>query len=349
MPYTLSEIAKAAGVSQSVVSKVLHNAKTSVRVSDLRATQIRRIAEEMGYVPNSLARSLRTTKTQTIGVVFQDLAGIGQGLLYITYLLEGISQVAFPEYRITMIAHVDPIKASEALWDGRVDGVIWCHLVRDEETEARMRKAAIPIVALAAPSKLEVENTTFVRCDNEEGMRLAVEHLHGLGHRKFLFVRERQEETTSDCVDRLDGVKRALEDLGCPLGQDDVKSWSWDLNEFENWWQSAPPNTAIVCWTERCAGAFLRQCERFGVAVPERLSVVGFDSTHFCEATRPRLTAVRQPVVEMASFATQTLLDRISGLVPSQRTYSFPCSLDIRESTARPFDLTGPRSPQRNQ
>src|SRR5579862_7017967 len=104
-PATVKDIALAAGVSKAAVSKVLHNSSTSVRVSVDRAELIRRIAEEMGYVPNQNARSLRSSRSQTIGIYFEDLAGLASGPLYTVTLLDGVCQELFRRhYRVALLA-----------------------------------------------------------------------------------------------------------------------------------------------------------------------------------------------------------------------------------------------------
>jgi DNA-binding LacI/PurR family transcriptional regulator len=82
------------------------------------------------------------------------------------------------------------------------------------------------------------------------------------------------------------------------------------------------------------AGRFLLRAAESGVVVPDQISVVGFDSTQYCDSTTPRLTAVKQPIREMAAHATRLLLDVIAEQTPSTSNVEFPCSFDVRESTA---------------
>jgi len=101
------------------------------------------------------------------------------------------------------------------------------------------------------------------------------------------------------------------------------------------------PHTALVCFSDTVAGGVLAACDRFGVSIPRDLSVVGFDSSTFCESTKPRLTSVNQPVERMAHAATLHLLTLIrelaDGAPPSPTVSSiYDCGLDIRESTAPP-------------
>jgi LacI family transcriptional regulator len=337
---TIKDIALAAGVSIPAVSKVLHDSSSSIRVSKERADIIRRIASEAGYVPNANARNLRSSKTQTIGLYFDDLAGIAAGPLYTTYLLDGVCRVLFPRhYRVALVAELEAGNALQSLADGRLDGLIWCRMVRDRRTLKLLNESRIPVVALTVPQdhlQTAPGNVHFVRCDNRGGMQAAVDHLWDLGHRNLLFLCEAREQTASDCADRLDGFKLALKTHGVDVAEGDVQAWSWDLDEFHDWWRLKPKQTAVICWSERCAGRLLSQCTEHSIGIPSELSVVGFDSTHFCDATKPPLTAVKQPIIEMASYAAGVLLDLVDGKSVDSCHPVFDCPLDVRESTSAP-------------
>jgi len=173
-------------------------------------------------------------------------------------------------------------------------------------------------------------DATFVNCDNEGGMELAVSHLWELGHRKIAFLYEVEETNTPDCISRRDGYIRAIHFRG---GDPSLIQSSWHLDQVTTQIQESGCS-AIVCWTERAADRLLSRLAEAGVSVPEQMSVVGFDSTLFCETTTPRLTAVRQPIREMAAHAAQTLLELITGQATGQISTIFPCTLDVRGSTA---------------
>lgn len=331
MGVTIKQVAKAAGVSSAAVSKVLHGRGSNIRVSESRADEIRRIAKELNYIPNALARGLRVNRTQTIGLLFENFAGLASGPLYIVNLLDGVARTIFPRhYRLTILSEVDHENVIGALADGHLDGVIWCKFSRDPEVLQQIRSCPIPIVAM---NHVPDETTAYVACDNRQGIELAIAHLVNLGHRKILFLNEEEEQYSPDCAERREAF------IGSMLAHDlepNTASWSWYLREFATYRASGGDHTAIVCWSERCAAALLQQAAENNVSVPEDLSVVGFDSTDFCETTRPRLTAVRQPVPDMAATAAQMLLHLIEDTPLSSLSTHFPCTLDVRSSTARP-------------
>ncbi len=337
MAVTLREVAQAAGVSTAAVSKVLHGRGGSVRVSEERAVQIRKIAENLEYRPNAVARNLRSSRTHTVGLIFENFWNISGGPLYYLHLLDGIASPLFrSHYRLTILPEIAQDDILASLGDGQLEGVIWCKLPRDPETIDQIGRCPIPIVAMSTPPTAEPSSAVFVSCDNEGGAELAVEHLWSLGHRKILFLRESEESSTPDCVARMDGLARALSRRGSRLDPEDVATWSWGLSEFGSWWDSTPPHTAVLCWSESAAGRLLSQARAHGVDVPGRLSVVGFDSTQYCETTTPTLTAVKQPIFDMARHASETLLSMIRGNRPKYQATTFPCTLDVRGSTAPP-------------
>jgi DNA-binding LacI/PurR family transcriptional regulator len=340
MAVTLREVAEAAGVSTAAVSKVLHGRGDSVRVSEARADHIRRIAQQMAYQPNALARSLRNRRTHTVGLVFENFGPMHDGPLYYAQLLGGVGSVLFNRhYRLTILPELDSDDALASFADGLLEGVIWCKLTHDPAVLEQIRRSPIPIVALNAGAPEPSGQTIFISCDNEGGIRQAVEHLVSLGHRHIAFLSESQEADTPDCLARRAGYQQAMTDRGL---ESDALQWEWNLGEFAAWWATSPRTTAVICWTESLAGRFMARAATYGIDVPHRLSVVGFDSTQYCETLSPSLTAVRQPIFEMARAGAESLLARIAGDPAPLASLIFPCSLDARGSTGTVFSSSHP-------
>ena len=332
MGVTIKEVARVAGVSSAAVSRVLHGGGGNIRVSEARAEEIRRVAADLRYVPNALARSLRVNRTHTIGLLFENFSGIASGPLYIVSLLDGVARTIFPRhYRLTILSEFDHDNVFGSLGDGRLDGVIWCKMARDERVLEQIRTCPIPIVAMNGTGG--DLRSPFVACDNRQGIELALDHLATMGHTRLLFVNEREENDAPDRIERREAFLSGAKRRGLCA---DAVSWGWSLDEFATYRRAGGDHTAIVGWSERCAAQILVQAAALGLSVPSDLSVVGFDSTDFCETTRPRLTAIRQPVHEMAACAATTLIDLIEGTESLTSSTLFPCTLDIRGSTARP-------------
>lgn len=334
---TMKEVALAAGVSVSAVSKVLHGKGDSIRVSEAKASHIREIAEQMKYHPNALARSLRLARTHTVGLIFENFGEISAGPLFYVHLLDGVAGELFRNhYRLAILPEVPRDSAAMALNDGRLDGVIWCKMPEDAALHSSLADRFIPVVALNAPPIEGSPIPSFVSCDNEGGAELVVEHLSDLGHRRILFAMEHGEVDTPDAQSRLRGFRRAMAAHGLECMDADVVCWSTTADELGDWLATKPPHTAIFAWNERLGGEILGRARELGLNLPDDLSVVGFDSTMYCDSTVPKLTAVRQPVKEMAQTAARILLDLIEGDPAARHSRTFPCTLDIRESTTSP-------------
>lgn len=340
MKITIRDVAQAAGVSAMTVSKVLHGTGSNVRVSDRKSEEIRRIAQELRYQPNHLARSLRSKRTMAVGVVFQHFTRLTEHNPYYPQLLNGVMAALFPQnYTLALCPKLVQMSEEGALYDGRFDGVLWC---RPDFTEASVRSLAettMPVVMMHAPPGSVPGVPTY--CANNQGALLkVVQHLKELGHRRMAFVVDTVNENTAEGRERAAAFLKAAESEGV-VG--DVLVWHEDPEEELAAYRGGKgPHTAIAAYSDYFAGRILEGCHALGIDVPVQLSLVGFDSSPFCETTTPRLTAVSQPVEQMAFEATNHLLSIINGEVrlplgeaPVSSIYD--CGLDVRDSTAPPL------------
>jgi LacI family transcriptional regulator len=305
-------------------------------VSAATAANIREVAERLNYRPNAVARNLRSSRTHTVGLIFENFWNISGGPLYYLHLLDGVASPLFKShYRLTILPEVAQDDIVGSLCDGQLEGVVWCKLADSPTTLEALQRCSIPIVAMSPPpiNATRPTNVHYVSCDHTLGIKLAVEHLALHGHRRIAFLSEIEELDNPDRVARAEAFREiCLEEFGG--GKElDLLLWSWDLDEFQSWWSAKPDATAVVCWSERSAAQLLLKCAEHGVRVPEDLSVIGFDSTQYCDTTKPSLTAIRQPIFEMARFASESLLAILRGDSSPVDDHLFPCTLDIREST----------------
>lgn len=334
---TLREVAEAAGVSVAAVSKVLHDRGKNVRVSETTATTIREAAERLRYSPNALARSLRMSRTQTIGLIWEHMRSITDGPMYYVHLLDGVSQTLFANhYRLTILPEVPASAPVTNLRDGRLDGVIWCKMPSSPEIEEDLCHTSMNVVALNADPPKTPDLYPSIACDNVGGSRLVVDHLVALGHKRILFAVDEGWRSTPDANARLQGLKEGLAAHGLEFFPEDLAEWSFNHPSAVEWFQTGSPQTAIYAWHEGFAGKIMNTLTAAGIRVPEDVSVVGFDSTMYCESLKPRLTAVCQPIRDMAAQAAQLLIDMVEGRPIDRTAIIHPCTLDVRESTAPP-------------
>ncbi len=333
---TLKQVALEAGVSVGLVSKVLHGRGSTIRVSQERAKAVREAAARLRYRPNVVARQLRMSRTNTIGLMWDRMQRIADGPMYYVLLLDGVAAKLFENHYSLMILPEVPADGPIAsLCDRRLDGMIWCKMPHEEALFEEIHHSNLAVVALNSAPPRDDLDVPFISCDNEGGSELVAGHLTSLGHRRILFALDAGWQSAPDAWARLNGFRTAMAKRNLPFGDEDIAEWFVTPESIGEWWESRPPHTAIFAWHEGLAGKILAAAEVCGIPVPEAFSVVGFDSTRFCESTKPRLTAVRQPIREMAESAAQLLVELIAGNAP-RTSQSFPCTLDVRDSTSSP-------------
>ncbi|MDX2066298.1 MAG: LacI family DNA-binding transcriptional regulator [Fimbriimonadaceae bacterium] len=336
MAVTLKDVAKAAGVSPMAVSKALHGAGSNVRVSPDTIEHIRRVAQQLNYRPNVLARSLRLRQTHCIGVVFENFPELIGDIAYYNELLTGIMRAAFPKrFSVTLCNQLIGEFSENALADGRFDGLIWCRDTPGDELESTAKRIGLPIVVLHE-TREATGTSAHVGWDNANASAALADHLFALGHRRAGFFLPHRSGNNPEARERMDGFFRRWKLLGGEVRDTDWLAWPDNAEGFAEWWDARPDQTALVGWNELCAIELLRTAERHRVSVPAQLSIVGFDSTPKCNTTLPPLTAVRQPLVDMGQAATNLLIQRITDPESAPVRLVFPGTLDVRASTARP-------------
>lgn len=338
MSTTLRDVAEAAGVSIMAVSKVLHGRGATVRVGAETAERIRKVAGELRYQPNHIARSLRSRQTQTVGVVLQHFDRLTEQNPYYPQVFNGLMRALFPAgYTLAICPKLVQRSDEGIISDGRFDGILWCRPDFTEDSVQGLRHSRIPVVMMHAPPGSALGIPTF--CANNDGaLRLVVQHLAELGHRRIGFVIDPVNAPTAEGRDRASAFQTAIAAAGL---EGDVLIWDYESPELVKYRDGKAPHTALAAFSDFHAGQLLEACQRFGIRVPEDLSVVGFDSNSFCETTSPRLTSISQPVERIAFEATTHLLSLIDGGTESEpedppRSFIYDCGLDVRDSTARP-------------
>lgn len=336
MGVTQKEVAERAGVSRSVVSHVMHGGARTIRVSQETAELVRRIAQELGYQPSAFARNFRRQKTGMIGV----LHGDGMPRLrfsacfgYFATLMDGIVDGAFENgYTVGMCPDLFGPNPEKAMADGRFDGFIWYNTLFTPENEARVLRCAAPMVFLHVESKSLENKFPTVICDNESGIRLAVDHLRQLGHLRISFMTNEESRSVESDV-RLEILQRECEPRGMQVSE---VYWTYDLNHLLSFMDDENRPTAIIAHSDQYAFDVVSAAALKGVRVPKDLSIVGFDSTEMCNIQTPPLTSISQPLQVMGETAVDVLVKTIEGRYSGPVQTVVPCGLDIRGSTAPP-------------
>jgi DNA-binding LacI/PurR family transcriptional regulator len=314
---TIRDVAERAGVSKAAVSYVLNAHPSSIRLSEHTKERIRTAVRELGYHPNSLARSLSGKSTNTIRLVpqFADWLSVWSG--FTSEMMQGISDVVLQEgYDVTL-----QIKAATSLaddvavvTDGRADGALLWRLHNDL-LGPTLQDRDFPCVLMFEQS--ERPDMCWVDCDNILGGRIATEYLLDLGHRRIVHLRGYDPSGTIH--DRCIGYEQALLARGITPEPD----WVLDVNRMRpigehrariaEMLRREDRPTAVFCWYDGLAIDVLEVASSLNLRVPQDLSVIGYDSTAMCNHTDPQLTSIKQPIREIARTATGMLLQRIRG------------------------------------
>jgi len=328
---TIRDVAERAGVSVATVSHVINGTR---KVAPGTAERVRRAMEELDYHPNAVARSLRTRKTQVIGVVVSDITNP-----FFATLVRGAEDAALEAGYSIFVCNSDETLEKEnryvqVLRRRRVDGMLLAPVGGGENPAIwKLARQGVPFVFVdrRAPG-VEAD---AVLSDNVGGAYLATKHLLERGHERIGIVLGIRGATTSE--ERLAGYRRALEEAGIPLAEELVV---WGGYRVEGGRRATtkllsltPPPTAIFSTNNLMTIGVLQELFRHEVRIPGEMGVVGFDDLEWAEMITPALTVVAQNPYEIGQKALLTLLKRINeGLSKEPLTIRVPVELRARKS-----------------
>ena len=323
---TIQDVAKTAGVSVSTVSRVLND---KVDVASETQDRIRSVIEDLGFTTNLAARSMRSVKTNLIGLIMPDIA-----YPFAIEVMKGVNRaVAKSEYDLLVYTTGDVRKYGTASHEQKyvsllnnsiTDGVIIVAPVTGEfSTDA-------PIVSI--DPVMSNPNYPSVHATNCQGAVDAMEYLLGLGHKHIGFISGRAELESSNR--RLKGYRDALERAGILIEEKMIASGDYttetgakcakELFALDN------PPTAIFASNDQTAMGVFRVAQEMGIRIPEDLSVIGFDN--ISESRYMGLTTVDQFISEMGFVATQMLIRLINGEELDNQIYKMHTQLVVRNS-----------------
>ena len=335
MKTSIKDIARAAGISHSTVSRALNdsplvNAETKARV--------RRLAQELGYSPDAAARSLVMGRTRTVGVVVTTIADP-----FAAGVVEGIERTAYAHgYSLILAASSDDpqreIAAVEMLRSKRVDAVIVTSSRVGALHQERLRSAGVPVILLNSHSQQQMPNAYSVRVDDVHGGRLATEHLLGRGHRRIAHVTGPEGHSPSS--DRLAGYRSALAGAGIDYDPAYVVGGTGRLDggcaALRSLLALRDRPTAVFCYNDMTAIGLLSAARNEGMVTPRDLAVVGFDDIPLAAHVAPALTTIAQPMFELGERAMNMALVFMGheGIAPCDVTdVILQGQLIVREST----------------
>ncbi|MFD3698223.1 LacI family DNA-binding transcriptional regulator [Streptomyces sp. NPDC058646] len=337
---TIKDIARRAGVSESAVSFAL-NDRPGVS-QDTRA-RIRRVAEELGWQPNSAARALSGERSGAVGLVLARPAHTLGVESFFLQLVSGIQEVLSASRIALLFQVVDDIDAECALYrrwwaERRVDGVLVVDPRTHDPRPGLLEELALPAVTVGegAPGR-PAATVSSVGADDAGAMAEVLAHLYGLGHRRIVHVAGLPG--LAHTARRMDSLRTEAARRG--LGPDQVRSVVTDYSDAEGAAATRrvlaepEPPTALIYDNDVMAVAGSAVAAELGIPVPGRLSVVAWDDSALCRVTHPRLTALVRDTAGFGRLAAQELLAVLAGSPPRVRASERP-RLEPRGSTAPP-------------
>lgn len=318
---TIRDVASESGFSPATVSIVLNNAPLSRYIQATTKDRIVKAARKLGYQPNQLARSLRSRRNNTIGVVVFDLTDP-----FCTPILRGIENGLYQSSYVSLLAdaHNELSRFErylEMLLERRVEGMIvianWTLV--DIDLLADLEKRNIPTVVIGREVPKGAINSVMV--DNESGGKIALQHLHSLQHRKIAFVRG--PKMVVDSPIRWAGINAFAHSAGIaidprlvvelPDRKEPTSSFEGGYKAVEELFKRKKSFTAVLAFDDMTALGVIRGLTERGIKVPEQCSVIGFDDVAPAALSIPTLTTVRQPMEAMGSMAVEIMVESLEA------------------------------------
>jgi DNA-binding LacI/PurR family transcriptional regulator len=346
---SIKQIAQLCGVSIPTVSKALHG---NYKIKDGTRKRIMSIAQQYNYRPNALVRSLRSSRTLTVGVACNSFSDEYAGTI-----LAGIMKCLHSNQYEALVINWDMSVRDgscvlQSMGERRVDGILMFppEKVPPPTYLTELRAFHGPVVVI--DQKWPGCEYDFVGNADQKGAFDVTEYLIKLGHRKIGNIHAGSLSTGQS---RLEGFRDAMSVHGLPMDQKWIAEIRYSISSEEAYSQALKllsmedRPTAVVCFNDYSAMGVLGAAFDLGIKVPEELSITGFADLMIARSFRPKLTTVRQKAVEIGYQATELLLKRIEsksendeGNLPAEAvTLLLPAELVIRESTAPPGGLAG--------
>jgi DNA-binding LacI/PurR family transcriptional regulator len=310
---TIKDIARHAGVSTTTVSRILNGVETGVSIREETRQKVLTIAAELGYRPNVMARVLRGSRSFLIGVLAQNITS-----LFHSQILRGLSEVTEQRSYRMFLGHVQrqveiALDYGSMFEQAHADGILIIgQLQGDQEALTRLTQNHQYVVGVS--DRVEGQSFPGIYGDNVIGTHLALDHLWALGHRHIMCV---TDPNIADGELRAEVYRRYMQSKDSShhiqvvnTSRDLHASYAAGQELFAQFRGSHHP-TAIFAATDAIAIGLIQAAYLLGIAIPDDVSLVGFDDIDIAEFTVPPLTTVRQSGVEMGRTAANLLMDMI--------------------------------------
>lgn len=332
---TIHDVAKHAGVGSITVSRVINN---SGYISPETRERVQKAITDLGYVPNTLARSLRSRRTNTVALIITDITNP-----FFTTLARGVEDAANEAGYTVIFCNTDESAAKEekylnVLLQKQVDGLLLVPAQCSVNTIRQIMKHGTPVVVL--DRRIPEVDVDTVRCDALDGAYQLTRYLISLGHRQIAVMSGAVGISTAD--DRVTGYRMALEEAGITVAEDYLFRGDFTPESGYSMTRQALKlplrPTALIAANNFITIGAMKALQEVGLDVPEDIALVGFDDLPPALVTFPFFTVASQPAYEMGTRAMKLLLQRLEGNeLDHFQEIILPTQLIIRHSSGHPI------------
>jgi LacI family transcriptional regulator len=331
---SIRDVAKAAGVSLGTVSNAINRPEV---LAPLTLRKVQKVIEDMGFVPNASARNLRAGRNRVIGLVVPDISNP-----FFTALAMGVNDAAFAAKYVVILCNTDESTDKESqylevLSAQNVEGILITPARETIRALAKVTEKGIRLALVDRPA-LGLQACS-VAVNDSYGGSLALTHLHELGHRKILLLTG--SEDIPQVADRNTGIRESMKEISAnqlPQIMElrlDSMSASNAYDAMMKKIESGVDFTGIICGNDLIALGAIRALREKNIAVPEDVSVIGYDDIDFAGSASVPLTSISQPAFELGYAAAELIISECEN--PERHVHQrieFQPRLVVRSSTA---------------
>jgi LacI family transcriptional regulator, galactose operon repressor len=328
---TIKDIARMAGVSAVTVSRALNNKPD---INQETKKRILKIAEEIEYKPNGLAKSLVTRKTRSLGVLIPNTTDT-----FFSEVIQGIADECLKFGYSLVLSHTngsaeEELKYLKLLQEKRVEGLLVYPVQEDDRYIEVFKKIKIPFVFLNRHTP--ALNCDYVANDNQKGAFLAIDHLIKKGHEQIVYLCNRPNSSSG--IERIAGCKKAIAHHGLAAENLKIKVCDSTIDSSytitKQLLEDEKELSAIFCWDDKLAIGAMKAIHEKGLNMPRDFALMGYNDIEISKFLFPPLTTVRQATYRIGQAASKILLERLENKNDCEpRHVIFKPKLIVRETT----------------
>ena len=331
---SLGDVARHAGVSTATVSRVLNNPD---KVADKSRIAVNTSIEELGYIPDGVARALASRLSRIIGAIVPTL----DNALFATGIQSLQRRLRQHDYTLIVASHeydlVEELNEVKMLLRQGVDALLLVGSQHDTALLQLLEEKGVPYVNCWAWASDSLQ--PYIGFDNRKAARKITDYLLDLGHVDLAVIAGRTENNDR-ARDRVRGIRDAVEARNLRLAPEKIFERSYSIKQgreaMRQLLQMDRLPTAILCGNDILAMGAVAECQSSGIRIPDEISIAGFDDLDMSSQTVPALTTIHVPSAEMGENAADYLLAQIRQ-EPLELPAEIETKLMVRETTAKPW------------